>query len=318
MRLLAYLASSQGGYIVLGLGTGLSLGVAGGVYHLLNNVLYKSGLFMAAGILELQAGTTDLHQLGGMRRRLPVTAACVIVFALSIAGFPGTNGFASKELIFDAALEIHPLFYVSALIGAFMTAVSFLKLTRAAFFGKEQSPVQAPREAGPALLIPTVLLAVACLVCAFAPALPLDRWIGASYGWAESFASHPKSPVLVALSCAVLALAALDHIYGSRKTGKAIEAADHLHYAPGVKQAYALAERGAFDPYRWLMGAVDGFARACVWVEKGVSWLYDTGLPGAAKAAGDALSRFDNGRLARYLILAVCGLAAVALILWLA
>lgn len=313
-RLLAYHAISQVGYIVLGLGTGLAVGVAGGAYHLLNNVLYKSGLFMVAGIVEARAGTTDLHQLGGLRRRMPVTTACMVVFALSIAGFPGTNGFTSKELIFDAALETHVVFYLAAVIGAFMTAASFLKLTRAAFFGKEQSPITPVREAGPDGLTPTVLLALACLLCAVWPALPLDRCIGAAYGFAQSFAAMPKSPVLVGVSCAVLALAVLDHWYGSRKTGSALQAADHLHYAPGAKQFYALAEKGAFDPYRWLMGAANGFSVACAKLEQGVSWLYDKGVPGAARWVGDALSRFDNGRLSRYLLLAVCGLAAVGLI----
>ncbi len=317
-RLLSWHAISQVGYIVLGLGSGVAVGVAGGVYHLLNNVLYKSGLFMAAGILERQAGTTDLHNLGGLGRKLPLTTASTLIFALSIAGFPGTNGFTSKELIFDAALEIHPAFYIAALVGAFMTAASFLKLTRSAFFGKFAAPQKDVREAGPAALLPTVLLAAGCLVCAFFPVLPLDKWIGGAYGFEESFAAMPKSPVLVGLSCGVLALAVLDHVYGSRKEGSALKAADHLHYAPGMKQYYACAERGALDPYRWLMGGVDAFSRGCAWVESGVSWLCDTGIPGAVRNIGDTLSRFNTGSLSRYLALAVCGLVAVGFIFYLA
>ena len=310
-RLLAYHAISQVGYIVLGLGTGLAVGVAGGAYHLINNVLYKSGLFIAAGAVEACAGTTDLHKLGGLRKRMPITTACVLVFALSIAGFPLTNGFTSKELIFDAALETNVVFYIAAVVGAFMTAASFLKLTRAAFFGKEQAPVAGLREGTAATLAPMALLALACLVCAIVPKLPLDDCIAAAYGYRTSFASLPKSPLMVGISCAALLLALADHIYRSRKTGAALSAADHLHNAPGAKQMYALAEKGAFDPYRLAMAAFEGFSRLCAKVEAGVTWLYDKGVPGAVRAVGDALSRFDNGSLSRYLILAVGGLLLV-------
>lgn len=316
-RLLSWHAISQVGYIILGLGSGEAIGVAGGVYHLLNNVLYKTGLFMVAGILEKQAGTTDLHDLGGLRKKLPLTTVSAVIFALSIAGFPGTNGFTSKELIFDAALETHPLFYIAALLGAFMTTASFLKFIRSAFFGKTTAPQENVREAGPAMLIPTVLLALACIVCSVYPVLPLDQWIGGAYGFEESFATMPKSPLLVGLSCAVLALALADHIYGSRRDGSALKAADHLHYAPGMKQYYRCAERGTFDPYRWLMGAADVFSRACAQVERGISWLYDTAIPGTVKGIGNVLSHFNTGSLSRYLALAVCGLIAVALIFYL-
>lgn len=323
-KLLAYHAISQVGYIVLGLGSGLAVGVAGGVYHLINNVLYKAGLFMTAGAVELSAGTSDLHFIGGLRKKMPVTCVCTIIFALCIAGFPMTNGFTSKELIFDAALEIHPAFYIVALAGAFMTAASFLKLTRAAFFGEEKAPVKNVREARASVLIPAIMLALACILCAVLPALPLDKGIAAAYGYTDSsgammsFASLPKNIVLVGASCLILALAVLDHIYGSKKTGSALQAADHIHYLPGIKQAYDFASAGKLDPYNHLMWAVNGFSRACVFIEKGVSWLYDKGLPGASRSAGGALSRADNGALPRYLIFALCGLVFVGLIFSLA
>ena len=174
------------------------------------------------------------------------------------------------------------------------------------------------KEGAPASLIPTALLALACLLCAALPKLPLDDCIAAAYGYAQSFASLPKSPVLVGVSCAVLALAVADHIYGSRKTGSALQAADHLHYAHGAKQFYALAEKGTFDPYRWLIAAAEFCSRLCAKLEAGVTWVYDKGIPGATRGIGNALSRFDNGSLSRYLILAIGGLALVVVIFLLA
>ena len=78
-RLLAFHAVSQVGYMVMGIGTGTALGLAGGLFHMLNNAIYKSCLFLVAGVVERKAGTVDLDRLGGLATRLPVTfAVCVV------------------------------------------------------------------------------------------------------------------------------------------------------------------------------------------------------------------------------------------------
>ncbi len=104
-RLLSYHAISQVGYMILGIGTGLPIGIVGGLFHMVNNAIYKSCLFLTAGAVEKQAGTTDLEKLGGLARSMPVTVICFIVAAVSISGVPPFNGFFSKEMVYDAALE---------------------------------------------------------------------------------------------------------------------------------------------------------------------------------------------------------------------
>ncbi len=312
-RLLSYHAISQVGYMILGIGTGLSVGVVGGVFHMMNNVLYKSGLFIAAGAVEDRAGSTDLHKIGGLGKFMPVTAACFIVFALSIAGVPGFNGFFSKELIFDAALESGAAYYIAALAGAFMTAASFLKLGGAAFFGPFRLPQghKSVREAPAGMLVPAIVLAALCILFGAYNAFPLETLISPALRDFTEHAGWPESGVLVAISCGVLLLALLDHIYGRRRDKGALAAADHIHYAPGIKQLYALAEKGRFDPYNWLAGAANGFSAACEWVEKGVSYAYDKAIPGLVTGAASALRRFWNGSISRYLIVALAGVAFI-------
>ena len=104
-RLLSYHAISQVGYMILGIGTALPVGIVGGLFHMINNAMFKSGLFLTGGAVEKQTGTTDLHNLGGLGRKMPVTFACFLMLALSISGVPPFNGFFSKELIFDGALK---------------------------------------------------------------------------------------------------------------------------------------------------------------------------------------------------------------------
>lgn len=87
-RLLGYHAVSQVGYMVLGIGTGNPIGIAGGLFHMLNNAIYKSCLFLSGGSVEEKTGTTDLSKLGGLGKFMPVTFACFLVASLSISGVP--------------------------------------------------------------------------------------------------------------------------------------------------------------------------------------------------------------------------------------
>lgn len=331
-RLLAYHAISQVGYMVLGIGTALPVGIIGGIFHMLNNTAYKSCLFMTAGSIERQTGTTDLRKIGGLAKHMPVTAACFIVSGLAIAGVPPFSGFFSKELVFDAALESNVVFYAGALLGAFMTAVSFLKMGRAAFAGELKLPenekygqepgikrAQEPnsrlvRESGFGMLLPMCALAVPSILFGVANTWPLDSLISPALEYTESYSGWPHSAVLVLISLVVLALAVCDHIYGSRKSGSAINAADHIHYAPVLRNIYAAAEKGWFDPYNWTMRIVGAWSALCMFIERGVAWFYDVAAVGAAKGAGNLLHRIDNGSLSLYLAAAVAGVGIIVVI----
>jgi len=323
-RLLAYHAVSQVGYMVLGIGTALPVGIIGGIFHMLNNTAYKSCLFMTAGSIAKQTGTTDLRKIGGLAKHMPVTAACFIISGLAIAGVPPFSGFFSKELVFDAALESNVVFYAGALLGAFMTAVSFLKMGRAAFAGGLKLPEDANnsqepglirvRESGFGLLLPMCVLAVPSILFGVANTWPLDGLVSPALGYTESFSGWPHSAVLIIISLAVLALAVCDHIYGSRKSGSAINAADHIHYAPVLRSIYTAAEKGWFDPYNWIIRIVGAWSAFCMFIERGVTWFYDVAVPGAAKGAGNLLHRIDNGSLSLYLAAAVAGVGIVVVI----
>ncbi|HOB86932.1 MAG TPA: proton-conducting transporter membrane subunit [Bacillota bacterium] len=312
-RLLSYHAFSQVGYMVLGIGTALPIGIMGGIFHMLNHVIYKSCLFMTAGSVELQTGTTDLKQFSGLGRKMPLTMTCFIISALAISGVPPLNGFFSKELVFDAALESNIVFYLGALLGAFMTAISFLKLGRAAFGGELKLPAgrQNVRESGPGIFLPMAVLAILCVLFGVANTLPLDGLLGPAVGDPHKYSGWPHSATLVVISVAVLLLALVDHLYGSRKSGGALYAADHIHYAPGLKTIYDLAERQVFDPYIWLLQIARGVSAVCNWIERGIIWLYDDAVVGIVKGAGNLLQRANDGSLSRYLLVAVSGVAGI-------
>jgi NADH-quinone oxidoreductase subunit L len=315
-RLLSYHAISQVGYMILGIGTAHPLGIIGGIFHMLNNCLYKSGLFLTAGAVERQAGTTDLQKLGGLGKRMPLTFALFAVCAFSISGVPPFNGFFSKEMIYEAALEHGWVFYLIALAGSFFTAASFLKLGHAAFLGKEAGNSSNTREAPALMLLPLALIAAACVIFGFfnplvvrllLPALarmPAEAHLGAM----------PPNLLLPALSLAALAAALLNHIFGVRRGGSALKASDHIRYAPLLKGVYSRAEKGALDPFNIGMAFSRNASRLFWQIDRLVNWFYDTLCVKFAYACAGQVRRWHDGNYSTYILWSLAGATLVVVI----
>jgi len=325
-RLLSYHAISQVGYMLLGIGTALPIGIVGGIYHMINNALYKSCLFFTAGSVERQTGTTELSELGGLGRKMPVTFVCFLIAAAAISGVPPLNGFFSKELIFESAMEINFVFYLVAAVGAFFTAASFLKLGHAAFFGKASSNFDnwknVVTEAPWPMLLPLCVLALVCVVFGVYNPLPLQGLIEpvlstshfASLTLTHTFAGLPHDWLLAVVSLVVLLLAVLNHFFGVKKAGKALGASDHIHYAPGLKSIYALAESGATDPFVLCGKLVDGFSSVLSGIDVAVDMIYSKLAVGFANLLALGLNRAHTGKHWMYVLWVLGGAVVVVVI----
>jgi formate hydrogenlyase subunit 3/multisubunit Na+/H+ antiporter MnhD subunit len=182
-KLLSFHAVSQVGYMVLGVGSGIPIAIVGGLFHMLNNAIYKSGLFLAAGAIEKKAGTTDLGELGGLAKLMPVTFITTVVAALSISGVPPFNGFVSKWLVYQGMLEgpgYNMIFLVVAIFGSALTLASFVKVLHSVFLGRRQAKFDGVREAGFAMQVPMIFLAILCIVFGVYAQLPLEKFINPS------------------------------------------------------------------------------------------------------------------------------------------
>lgn len=134
-RLLSYHIQSQVGYMVAGVGIGSALATAGAFAHVYNHILYKSLLFMTIGVIIYRTGRENLDELGDLYREMPLTTVIFTVAALSIAGFPGFNGFVSKGMLTTAAHDQHlDALWWLLIIGGVGTFMSFIKLGYYAFF----------------------------------------------------------------------------------------------------------------------------------------------------------------------------------------
>jgi len=165
-RLLSYHIQAQVGYMLAGIGLAGYVGrkaVVGGFAHLFNNVLFKSLLFMAMGVVVYRTGVEDIRDMGGLWRVMPVTFLLYLVGAASITAIPGFNGFVSKGIVISAAHEVHNvelllgegLLWWLLIVGAVGTFMSFIKLGYYVFFHGEAtlSPADAtPLQTGGMLL----------------------------------------------------------------------------------------------------------------------------------------------------------------------
>ena len=172
-RLLGFHAVSQVGYMILGFGLGSMIGVAAGLFHMINNALYKSGLFLSAGCVEYVTGREDIDDLGGLSKAMPVTFFAALIFAMSISGVPPLNGFASKWMIYQGIIEfgsgsglankLWVLWLGLAVFGSALTLASFIKFIGGIFLSRRRPEFEKVREVNAMMWIPLIILALTCI-----------------------------------------------------------------------------------------------------------------------------------------------------------
>jgi multicomponent Na+:H+ antiporter subunit D len=139
-RLLSYHIVSQVGFMVAGAGLGTALALNGAAAHAYSHILYKGLLFMGAGAVIYATGYEKLTELGGLYRKMPLTAICFGIGALAISGVPLLNGFISKPMVLTAVslnnLPAAELLLYLVSVGTFLSIA--LKLNYFMFFGPDK------------------------------------------------------------------------------------------------------------------------------------------------------------------------------------
>jgi multicomponent K+:H+ antiporter subunit A len=176
--LLAYSTISHLGLTTLLVGLDTPLGLVAAIFHVMNHATFKASLFMAAGIIDHEAGTRDMRRLSGLWRFMPITGTLAIVAAAAMAGVPLLNGFLSKEMFFAETIEIHDNSLIDQALPYIVTAASMftvaysLRFIHGVFFGPAPTTLpRTPREPPVLMRLPAELLVLACLVVGVAPAL---------------------------------------------------------------------------------------------------------------------------------------------------
>jgi NADH-quinone oxidoreductase subunit L len=143
-QVLAYSTVSQLGFMFTALGVGSNIAWQAGLFHLVTHAFFKAGLFLGSGsVIHGCHHEQDMTKMGGLHKKMPITSITFGICCLSIAGFPLTAGFASKDMIlqalwagngeFDMAYKV--IFFVLA-FAALMTACYMFRCYLLTFWGK--------------------------------------------------------------------------------------------------------------------------------------------------------------------------------------
>ncbi|MEA3506455.1 MAG: complex I subunit 5 family protein [Elusimicrobiota bacterium] len=298
-RLLGYHAVSQVGYMVLGIGTGSPLGIAGGLLHMVNNAIYKQGLFLGAGVIEKETGTAKLEDLGGLYKNFPITFLSFTVMAVAISGLPPLNGFLSKWMIYQSIVQTGSagggfmwVFYLTAAVfGSVLTLASFVKIIHAAFLGQ---PVKGRRSHAENLtwqLPALVILPLACIVLGIFPeqtVFPVLEKIVGPIAISGIYRPAMAAALLIfGTGVSVLAYVVFkvsgyrvtEPYIGGEKITPAMRVSGVEFYTTieslrPFRKVYSLARRGYFDIYEMLKGFVFYWIKLLRWFHNGVITTY--------------------------------------------
>ncbi|WP_217468450.1 Na(+)/H(+) antiporter subunit D [Haloterrigena gelatinilytica] len=282
--LLSYHIQAQLGYIVAGIGMGAwmvetEIATAGAMSHLFNNILFKSLLFMAVGVVIFRTGEEDLYKLGGLWREMPLTAIGFALGALSITAIPGFNGYISKGMLFDAAdphyygvHEFEALYWLLWL-GAIGTLLSFIKLGYYVFLHGE-SDISVP-DAKPGQTIAMLGLGGACLLFGvwwqgLADLAPTIHVHGGHYEFAYPGGGeselHPYSPSHLE-TAGILTAVALVTFAVVRKPLSKLDLGDPARVVfPAGYYVGRWSMLATTELYRIVDAAAVGLVKRCYWI----------------------------------------------------
>jgi len=242
-QLLAWHGIGQGGYMILGISFGTSLGLAGGIFHTLNHAIYIVLLFMSVGAVQYRTnGERDLNSLGGLIKKMPIAFIGGLLGISGLIGVPLTNGFVSKWLIYKTLIvEGYPFLAFAALIGTWGTILSVYKFLHNMFLGQLPEKYKDIQKSPFSMQLPMIVLSLAILLFGILPGIPLKviNAIGISFGFESlnvslwGIASEDGTLNTINIFAAVLVAAALVWLL-FRLTAKSVPVAQEDSYAAGA------------------------------------------------------------------------------------
>ena len=347
-RVLAYSTVSHLGLMMLALG---AFGFTAALLHMVAHAFAKALLFLAAGSIahgtedsDRPEGARDIRQMGGLWKRMPVTAVTFAIGVLSLGGIPLMGGFFSKDEVLVAVLDGRgPVFFMFVLLAALLSALYMARLLFVVVLGNLKQENEHAHESPPVMTAPLALLAVLALGSGL---LAVGGWwpgFDGLGGWLFFEEPHPyKINVGVMGLSVALALAGFGLgwvLYGrgaetreeARRRHRASGRRDEPEYArypiPARLQEqfsglHTLAVNKFYidDLYQWFIDRVAlAFGNFMALFDRVV--INDTGVNGTGRSvmlSGLVLRLLETGKVYNYALGMAVGTLVVALVWWLA
>ena len=323
--LLAYSTISHLGLITLLFGIGTPLAAVAAVFHIMNHATFKASLFMAAGIIDHEAGTRDMRRLAGLWKYMPYTGLLAMVAAAAMAGVPLLNGFLSKEMFFEKTVFMAtvaestwllPVF--ATLAGAFAVAYSLRFIHDVFFNGEPKDLPRTPHEPTRWMKVPVEVLVVICVAVGIFPGATFGPLLAVAAG-ATLHAPLPHYSLKLwhgftpALGMSALAMLGGIGIYAVRRPLFQLD--DQLLGGFDARRVFLRLEAAVFTVADRLDGLLNraSLQRMLAVTLAAAAAVLVVGLRGIDLRASVPLTPLDPVSLAAALCLAVGAIGTVAL-----
>ena len=311
-RILAYSTMSHLGFMMLSLGAG---GYTAAIFHLVAHGVAKAMLFLAAGaVMHAMHEETDIRRMGGLKRRMPITAFAFTIGGLALAGVPPLSAFWSKDEILLAVQQgLHPALLVLFLVTIPLSAVYMARVMRLAFYGPASKTTEGAHEAPVLMTLPLMILGALTLLLGLV-ALPLGTGGIGHFLFVGHVHDYEFSVVWAGVG---MGLTLAGFVVGWRLYGEAAwvetlrERFGRIHHLL-VRKYYV------DEGYQWLVDQVAlRLAQAVAVFDRVV--VNDSGVNGTGQTvvqAGRRMRAIVTGKLYDYGLVMVFGVAVLSVILW--
>nr|BAL57984.1 NADH dehydrogenase I subunit L [uncultured prokaryote] len=335
-RVLAYSTISQLGYMMLALGVG---GWLAGLFHLTTHAFFKALLFLGSGSVIHAMHTNDIQEMGGLRKKMPITFYTFLAGTLAISGVPFFSGYYSKDAIIASVIAFvqenpsHLLLAILSVGAAGVTAFYMFRLVYVTFTGepRDHERYHHAHESPSVMTVPLIILAILSVVSGWG-------------GWFESFmgseelhhtnheVSHRLAVILsVSVSAIGIVLSTLTYYTGHINADRMAEKFRSLYRLLYNKYYFdEIYYEVIIKPVLWVTrflrsfdlviidGIVDGSAKLTVIVSRIERWIDDNIVDGAVNGTADAIinmgklpNRMQTGVLQNYLLAAFAGVLLI-------
>ncbi len=334
-RVLAYSTISQLAYMIVGMSMGPA-GRTGAFFHLFTHAFFKALLFLGSGAVIHAVHSNNMSEMGGLRKRLPITFWTFLIGSLALSGVPPLAGFWSKdELLVVADHGGHDLLFAVLLVTALLTAFYMTRAVLMTFFGEYRGhgqPHEAPRS------MTGVLVALAG-VTVFVGLLGAPQ-LGAVFGQWVFFEELEEALfvpwiALVSTAAAIAGIArwvrpvpAVPRSRPAARPGPRVHAPveqvlprRHLLEGDRAPDPGRRVGRGLLDNQHVLDAVVNGAAALTRAFSRVVNWFDRTVIDGAVNGAaniagftGGLLRYIQSGNVQRYAAFLFAGVVVLAII----
>ncbi len=321
-RVIAYSTVSQLGYMMLGLGIG---SYTAGVFHLYNHAFFKALLFLCAGSIIYAMDSYNMFEMGGLRRRMPITFWAMVLGGLSLSGIFPFAGFWSKDAIVASAYEEHLyVLFAMALLTVFLTAFYIFRAIFVAFMGEPRTEAARNATESPGIMTgPMLILAFLSVV---------SGWVGIPEGFGLPIRDYFAAFVTPS-DFATETLQLEEHAFSFLLGGVSVAVAllgigvAYALYVQRPERSGALARRFApvhtFLDKGWYFDALYGatFVRAASWLgratlgfDRNVLGGLVGGVGRGAMGTGGLLQRLQGGGVQNYALFILLAVLVIGVI----